>query len=228
MGIHALVGWRFLCVCAFDGFLLWVRIASACSTIASLCNTLPKGTHAQYTPAHQRRPITPHEPQTAIPQTYSRTGRCIASNQHSTLTSHRTLCHRGTSQRHKSAAPTTGTTGSHTVHIQLKPRRRGNRPGPVMKPRHASAGALGRNKQGRRKLRRSRSRTQPHTDVHIHMNRPGRPRRGGPLDRRTRLGGRLIVFVVLYSCAGCNDFPGGFAVRRCSTQALQAGATPPW
>ena len=34
----ALVGWRFLCVCAFDGFLLWVRIASACPTIASLCN----------------------------------------------------------------------------------------------------------------------------------------------------------------------------------------------
>ena len=27
-----------VCVCAFDGFLLWVRIASACPTIASLCN----------------------------------------------------------------------------------------------------------------------------------------------------------------------------------------------
>ena len=27
-----------LCVCAFDGFLLWVRIAYACPTIASLCN----------------------------------------------------------------------------------------------------------------------------------------------------------------------------------------------
>ena len=37
-GWPALVGWRFLCVCAFDGFLLWVRIASACPTIASLCN----------------------------------------------------------------------------------------------------------------------------------------------------------------------------------------------
>ena len=27
-----------LCVCAFDGSLLWVRIAYACPTIASLCN----------------------------------------------------------------------------------------------------------------------------------------------------------------------------------------------
>ena len=35
-GWPALVGWRFLCVCAFDGFLLWVRIAYACPTIASL------------------------------------------------------------------------------------------------------------------------------------------------------------------------------------------------
>ena len=37
-GWPALVGWRFLCVCAFDGYLLWVRIAYACPTIASLCN----------------------------------------------------------------------------------------------------------------------------------------------------------------------------------------------
>ena len=36
----ALVGWRFLCVCAFDGFLLWFRIAYACPTTASLCNIL--------------------------------------------------------------------------------------------------------------------------------------------------------------------------------------------
>ena len=28
-----------VCVCAFDGLLLWVRIASACPTIASLGNT---------------------------------------------------------------------------------------------------------------------------------------------------------------------------------------------
>ena len=37
-GWPALVGWRFLCVCAFDGFLLWVRIAYACPATASLCN----------------------------------------------------------------------------------------------------------------------------------------------------------------------------------------------
>ena len=44
-GWPALVGWRFLCVCAFDGFLLWVRIASACPTIASLCNSLSAGVY---------------------------------------------------------------------------------------------------------------------------------------------------------------------------------------
>ena len=37
-GWPALVGWRFLCLCSFDGFLLWVRIAYAWPTIASLCN----------------------------------------------------------------------------------------------------------------------------------------------------------------------------------------------
>ena len=37
-GWPALVGWRFLCVCAFDGFLLWL-IAYACPATASLCNT---------------------------------------------------------------------------------------------------------------------------------------------------------------------------------------------
>ena len=31
-----------MCVCAFDGFLLWVRIAYACPTIASLCNNREK------------------------------------------------------------------------------------------------------------------------------------------------------------------------------------------
>ena len=40
-GWPALVGWRFLCVCAFDGFLLWFRIACACPTTASLCNNKP-------------------------------------------------------------------------------------------------------------------------------------------------------------------------------------------
>ena len=36
--VVALAGWRFLCVCAFDGFLLWFRIAYACPATASLCN----------------------------------------------------------------------------------------------------------------------------------------------------------------------------------------------
>ena len=100
--------------------------------------------------------LTPIPDQTAVK----------ASTQHTTLTSHRTLCHRGTRQRHRGAAPTTGTTGSHTVHIQLKPRRRDKPPAPVMKPQHASAGALGRNRQNVRTLGRSRPRTQPHTHTH--------------------------------------------------------------
>ena len=90
-----------VCVCAFDGFLLWVRIASACPTIASLCNkntdvmvghaeattndTLqrrignPKleqetieGTHARETSAYQRRPTTQHAAQASNPPTGAR------------------------------------------------------------------------------------------------------------------------------------------------------------
>ena len=43
-----------------------------------------------------------------------------ASNQHTTLTSHRTLCHRGTKQKHKGAAPTTGTTWSIYYMLAMK------------------------------------------------------------------------------------------------------------
>ena len=38
VALLACVGGLAFAVCAFDGFLLWVRIASACPTIASLCN----------------------------------------------------------------------------------------------------------------------------------------------------------------------------------------------
>ena len=37
-GSPAMAGLRFLCVCAFDGFLIWFRIAYACPATASLCN----------------------------------------------------------------------------------------------------------------------------------------------------------------------------------------------
>ena len=53
-----LVGCPFLCVCAFDGFLLWVRIAYACPTIASPCNRCAckwKLTAAGTQRAHQKR-----------------------------------------------------------------------------------------------------------------------------------------------------------------------------
>ena len=87
---------------------------------------------------HSRKPLKAHTTNTSPPmQAYTSHRRQTpnqaavkASNQHTTLTSRRTLCHPGTRQRHRSAAPTTGTTGSHVVHIQLKPRRRGNPPAP--------------------------------------------------------------------------------------------------
>ena len=106
-----------------------------------------KGTHNKRQPANagQQR-YTSHErhsPNQAAVQ---------ASNEHTTVTSHRPLCHRGTRHRHWGTAPTAGATGTRAVHIQLKPRRRGNPPARVRKPRHGSAGALSRNKQDRRKL----------------------------------------------------------------------------
>ena len=102
-GWPALVGWRFLCACAFDGFLLWFRIAYACPTTESLCNIgMQKQAgnhkrHTQQTPAHQRRPLhmhvtnTPHTHHTApcatealatdtaagpLPRTRSRPAQC--------------------------------------------------------------------------------------------------------------------------------------------------------
>ena len=44
----------FLCVCSFAGFLLWVRIAYACPTTASLCNK------AVQHPVHCRGPSHRH------------------------------------------------------------------------------------------------------------------------------------------------------------------------
>ena len=40
-------------------------------------------------------------------------------------------------------APTAGATGTRAAHIQLKPRRRGNPPVPVMKPRHKASESMG-------------------------------------------------------------------------------------
>ena len=51
-----------------------------------------------------------------------------ASNQHTTLTSHRTMCHQRTRHRHRGAAPTVVATGTHAAQIQLIPRRRGKAP----------------------------------------------------------------------------------------------------
>ena len=102
-----------------------------------------------------------------------------------TNTPHRTLCHRGTRHRHRGAAPTAGATGTCAAHTQLKPGRRGNPPAPMMKPRHGCVGALGRNKQNGRNLRRSKPRTQLHAHTY-HLNRPGRPRQGGARPAHTR------------------------------------------
>ena len=76
----------------------------------------------------------------------------ISLNWDTTQTSHRTLRHQGTSHRHGSTAPTKGATGTRATHTQLKPRRWGSPWAPVVKPRHCSASALGRNKQNERNL----------------------------------------------------------------------------
>ena len=98
--------------------------------------------HTQQTPAHQCRPTTLHEPQTD-PQP----GGCKHLT-NATLSHHTAPCGiEAPDRRHRGAVTTTGTTGSHVVHIQLRPRHRCNPPAPVMKPRHASSGALGHNRQ---------------------------------------------------------------------------------
>ena len=87
-------------VCAFDGFLLWVRIAYACPTTASLCNDAGQ------------QGYTSHKRQSP------RQAAVHASNQHTTPTSHRNLCHGGT--RHRGTAPTARATGARAAHIQRK------------------------------------------------------------------------------------------------------------
>ena len=158
-GWPALVGWRFLCVCAFDGFLLWVRIASACPTIASLCNkTRATNGKPPTRPLYRHLTNTPHAHHTA------------------------TLCHRGTRHRHRGAALTAGAAGTHAKQIQHKSRQWGNSPAPLMKPRHRSTGVLGRNRQNGRNLRCSKPRTlHTHTYIHIHLTKHGCPRQGGTL-----------------------------------------------
>ena len=74
-----------------------------------------KGTHNKRQPTNAgQQCYTSHKRQNPNQATVK------ASNQHFTLTSHRTLCHRDTRPRHWGAAPTTGTIGSHKAHIQLK------------------------------------------------------------------------------------------------------------
>ena len=81
-------------------------------------------TYTRQTPAQQRN--TSHNRQSPS-QTAAH-----ASNQHTTHTSHRTLCHRSTTHRHSGTTSTAGATGIRAAHIQLKPRHRGNAPTPVM------------------------------------------------------------------------------------------------
>ena len=148
--------------------------------------------HTQQTPAQKR--YMSHKRQSPNQAALQ------ASNEHTTLTSHRTLCHRGT--RHRGTAPTVGATGTRTAHIQLKPRRRGIPPAPVMKPRHGSTAALGRNKQNVQKLRPSKPRTQPCTLAHSYppeqawlsaAGRTPRPAHTGPCER---------VLCALVACHG--------------------------
>ena len=63
-------------------------------------------------------------------------------------------------------------TGTQAAQLQLIPRRQGNPPAPVMKPRHSSVCALGRNTQHGRSLRCSEP-NLTHTHIHIHLSWPG-------------------------------------------------------
>ena len=141
-----------------------------------------KGAHnkRQSTNAGQQR-YTSHKRQTPNQAAVK------ASNQQTTLTAHRNLCHRGARHRHKGTAPTASATGTHAAQIQLKQRRRGQPLAPVMIPDTAAPARWavtnitdgiwdGPDCEPNHTLRH----------VHIHLNRPGRPRRGGPLGRRTR------------------------------------------
>ena len=123
------------------------RFGKECKSRQELEQETIKRTHSKLQPtnAGQQR-YTSHKPQSPNQAAVQ------ASNQHTTLTSHRPLCHRGTRQRYRGVAPTAGVTGGHAVHIQVKPRLRGNPLASVTKPRHARTDVLGRNKRNRRKL----------------------------------------------------------------------------
>ena len=55
----ALMGWRFLCMCAFGCFLLWFLIAYACLTIKSLCNWRGRNVAGVRAIQTSRSPATP-------------------------------------------------------------------------------------------------------------------------------------------------------------------------
>ena len=148
--------------CARTGRTKQNERTEVCSTFFHYCVSL------SHTNAGQQR-YSSHKQQSPSPAAVK------ASNQHTTLRSHRTLCHRGT--KYTDAAPIEGATGTDAARIQLISRRRGNPQAPVMEPRHGSARALGRNKQNGGSKPRTQSHT--HTHIHIHLNRPGRPRQGG-------------------------------------------------
>ena len=82
--------------------------------------------HTQQTPANQHWPTTLHE---IFKRQSPNKASVQASNQHTTLTSYRPLCHPGTRHRHRGTTPTEGATGTRVAHIQLETKAPGQPPG---------------------------------------------------------------------------------------------------
>ena len=104
--------------------------------------------------------ISASPPTQANKATRAINGNSTARPLHMHLTRHTHITPHSVPPKHQ---PQIQRHGTHAAHIQLKPRSRGNPPAPVMKPRHRSAGVMGRNKQNRRNLGRSKLRTRSHT-----------------------------------------------------------------
>ena len=96
-----------------------------------------KGTHAQETPAYQRRPTTLHAAQGR--KQSPKLGAIHAASEDTTHTHIKPHRVPPVQQAQTSTAPTAGATGTIPAHTQLKMRRRGNSPAPENTSRHKEA-----------------------------------------------------------------------------------------
>ena len=135
-GWPALVGWRFLCVCAFDAFLLWSRIAYACPYLRLFVICLTAGKHRRLTRTRNASLPTQasHTPRGARKQPPNQ-GAIHAASEDTTHTSNHTACHRCSRRRPARYPPRAQQVPSQRTH-KLKTRRRGNSPAPKITSRH--------------------------------------------------------------------------------------------